>query len=112
MKEAVGWHTLIPRPITGPEEALAFVNECGFCTWGPVPRLSFPNLAEAMGETATSVLDRTWSWKHDLHFAQKLYYGKIIAGQPSFLAPDLLPAFIPALPGPRLPAHRNVTRLY
>jgi hypothetical protein len=25
-----------------------------------VPRLSFPNLAEAMGETATSVLDRTW----------------------------------------------------
>ena len=60
MKYAVRWHALIPRPIMGPEEALAFVNACGFCTWGPVPRLSFPNLAEAMGETATSVLDRTW----------------------------------------------------
>jgi hypothetical protein len=45
MKEAGGWHALIPSPITGPEDALAFVNECGFCTWGPVARLSFPNLA-------------------------------------------------------------------
>jgi hypothetical protein len=99
MKQAVGWHALIPGPITRLEEALAFINECGFCTWGPVPRLSFPNLAEAMGETATSVLDRTWSWKDDLHFEQKLYYGKIIAGQPSFLAPDYLPDFISALAG-------------
>jgi hypothetical protein len=97
MKQAVGWHALIPGPITRPEEALAFINECGFCTWGPVPRLSFPNLAEAMGETATSVLDRTWSWKDDLHFDQQLYYGKIIAGQPSFLTRDYLPDFIAAL---------------
>jgi hypothetical protein len=112
MKQAVGWHALIPGPITRPEEALAFINECGFCTWGPVPRLSFPNLAEAMGETATSVLDRTWSWKDDLHFEQKLYYGKIIAGQPSFLAPDYLPDFISALAGHDLEQERDVTRLY
>src|SRR5947207_11018496 len=112
MKEAVGWHALIPGPITGPEEALAFVSGCGFCTWGPVPRLLFPNLAEAMGETATSVLERTWSWKDDLHFAQQLYYGKIIAGQPSFLAPDYLPDFIAALAGRGLEHERDVTRLY
>jgi hypothetical protein len=97
MKETVGWHALITRPITGPGEALAFINECGFCTWGPVPRLPFPNLAEAMGETATSVLERTWSWKDDLHFAQQIYYGKIIAGKPSFLAPDYLSDFIAAM---------------
>ena len=42
MTEAGGWHALIPGPITGPDEALAFVNDCGFCTWGPVPRLPFP----------------------------------------------------------------------
>jgi hypothetical protein len=112
MTEAGGWHALIPRPITGPEEALAFVTGCGFCTWGPVPRLLFPNLAEAMGETATSVLERTWSWKDDLHFAQQLYYGKIIAGQPSFLAPDYLPDFIAALAGYGLEHERDVTRLY
>ena len=112
MKEAVGWHALIPGPITGPKEALAFVNACGFCTWGPVPRLSFPNLAEAMGESATSVLDRTWSWKDDLHFAQKLYCGKIIVGQPSFLSSDYLPDFIAALAGRGLEQERDVTRLY
>ncbi len=112
MKEAVGWHALIPGTITGPEEALAFVNACGFCTWGPVPRLAFPNLAEAMGETATSVLDRTWWWKDDLHFAQQLYYGKIIAGQPSFLAPDYLPDFIAALAGRGLEYERDVNLLY
>jgi hypothetical protein len=110
MKETVGWHALIPGPITRPEEALAFVNECGFCTWGPVSRLSFPNLAEAMGETATSVLDLTWSWKDDLHFEQQLYYGKIVAGQPSFLAPDYLPDFISALAGRGLEHERDVTR--
>lgn len=112
MKEAVGWHALIPGPITGPEEALAFINGCGFCTWGPVPRLSFPNLAEAMGETATSVLERTWSWKDDLHFEQQLYYGKIITGQPSFLSPDYLPDFISALAGRGLEQERDVARLY
>jgi hypothetical protein len=112
MKEVVGWHALIPGPITRPEEALAFINACGFCTWGPVPRLSFPNLAEAMGETATSVLERTWSWKDDLHFAQQLYYGKIIAGQLSFLAPDYLSDFIAALAGRGLERERDVTRLY
>ena len=112
MKEAIRWHALITGPIKEPDEALAFVNGCGFCTWGPVPRLPFPNLAESMGETATSVLERTWSWKDDLHFAQQLYYGKIIAGQPSFLAPDYLPDFIAALAGRGLEYERDVTHLY
>src|SRR5258708_10710005 len=112
MKEAIGWHALITGPIKEPDEALAFVNGCGFCTWGPVSRRPFPSLAEAMGETATSVLERTWSWKDDLHFAQQLYYGKIIAGQPSFLAPDYLPDFIAALAGRGLEHERDVTHLY
>ncbi len=112
MKEAKGWYALIAGPITGPDEALAFVNRCGFCTWGPVPRLPFPNLAEAMGETATSVLEHTWVWKDDLHFAQQLCYGKIIAGQPSFLAPEYLPDFISALAGRGLEHERDVPRLY
>jgi hypothetical protein len=112
MMETVRWHALITGPITGPDEALAFVTRCGFCTWGPMPRLPFPNLAQAMGETATSVLERTWVWKDDLHFAQQLYYGKIIAGQPSFLAPDYLPDFISALAGRGLEHERDVTRLY
>jgi hypothetical protein len=111
MTEAAGWHALIPGPITGPE-APAFVSGCGFCTWMSVPRLSFPNLAEAMGETATSVLDRTWSWKDELHFEQQLFFGKSIAGQQSYLAPDYLPDFIAAWARPGLEHERDVTRLH
>src|SRR5437016_1476059 len=46
------WQTLIPRPIEGPDDAVAMIEKLGFCTWGPIPRLNFPNLADAMGETA------------------------------------------------------------
>jgi hypothetical protein len=106
-----GWHTLIPRPIKGPDDAVALVTTLGFCTWGPVPRMAFPNLAEAMGETATSVLVRTWFWKDDLHFTRQLYYGKIIAGQPSFIAPGYLADFIAALAGWGLERERDPIRL-
>src|ERR671923_2685949 len=94
-----GWHTLFPRPVAHQEDAAAFVAALGFCTWGAVPGLAFPNLAEAMGETASSVLGRTWFWKDDLHLERRLYYGKIIRGQPSFIAPDYLPDFVAALAG-------------
>lgn len=112
MKETVHWHSWITEPIEGPDAGIAFVERCGFCTWGPLPRLPFPNLAEAMGETSTSVLDKTWFWKDDLHFARQLYYGKIIQGQPSFIAPDYLPDFISALAGRGLEMERDVNQLY
>jgi hypothetical protein len=107
-----GWYTLIPHPIKGPDDAVALVTTLGFCTWGPVSRMAFPNLAEAMGETATSVLARTWFWKDDLHFAQQLYYGKIIAGQPCFIAPGYLADFIAALAGWGLERERDPIKLY
>ncbi len=106
------WHSLIPQPIKEPDDAAALVATLGFCTWGPVPGLAFPNLAEAMGETATSVLARTWFWKDDLHFARQLYYGKIIAGQPSFIAPDYLTDFIAALAGRGREEERDPLQLY
>jgi hypothetical protein len=71
-----------------------------------------PQPGRSHGETAASVLGRTWSWKDDLHFEQQLYYGKIITGQPSFLATDYLPDFISALAGRDLEHERDVTRLY
>jgi hypothetical protein len=106
------WRDLIPQPIQGPDDAVAMIEKLGFCTWGPVPGLDFPNLAEAMGETALSVLNHTWSWKDDLHFERRLYYGKIIAGQPSFLSPDFLPAFIAALAGSDTGRERDYLQLF
>ncbi len=107
-----GWHTLIPQPIKGPDDTVALVTTLGFCTWGPVPGMAFPNLAEAIGETATSVLARIWFWKDDLHFARRLYYGKIIAGQPSIIAPGYLADFIAALAGWGLERERDPIKLY
>ncbi len=107
-----GWRALIPRPITEADDAVAFVTALGFCTWGPIPGLAFPNLAEARGETASSVLAPTWSWKDDLHFARQLYYGKIIGGQPSFIAPYSLSDFIAALAGWGFEGERDPLHLF
>jgi hypothetical protein len=95
------------RAIAGPDDAAAFVEAVGFCTWAPVPGLDFPNLAEAMGRTASSVLYDTWFWKDDLHLARRLYYGKIVRGQPTFVAADFLPDFVAALG-----SERDASRLY
>jgi hypothetical protein len=108
----VGWRDLVQRPVVQEGDAAAFVAGLGFCTWGPVPGLAFPNLAEAMGESAASVLGRTWFWKDDLHFARRLYYGKIIRGQPSFIAPEYLPDFVAALAGTGQEVERDPTRLF
>ena len=110
--KVMGWRGLFPRAITRPHDAVDLVGTLGFCTWGPVPDLDFPNLAEAMGETTSSVLYPTWFWKDDLHIERRLYYGKIIRGQPSFIAPDYLPDFIAALAGRGLEEERDPARLY
>lgn len=61
---------------------------------------------------AISALARTWFWKDDLHFARRLYYGKIIAGQPSIIAPGYLADFIAALAGWGLERERDPIKLY
>ena len=112
MVQTAGWQALVRLPIVHEADAAAFVAALGFCTWGPVPGLAFPNLAEAMGESTLSVLERTWFWKDDLHLERRLYYGKIIRAQPSFISPDYLPDCIAALAGPGQEMERDPTRLF
>jgi hypothetical protein len=106
------WRQFMPAPIATMDDAARFVAALGFCTWGPVPGLDFPNLAVAMGETASSVMDRTWFWKDDLHLERRVYYAKIIRGQPSFIAPTLVPAFVAALDGAEQAAERDPAQLF
>ena len=40
------------------------------------------------------VLGATWFWKDDLHVDRRLYYTRLFAGKPGFIAMDFLPAFI------------------
>ncbi len=106
------WRGLFVPSIRGPDDAVAFVEALGFCTWGPVPGLPFPNLADAMGLTATGVLDQTWFWKDDLHVERRVYYAKIVRGQPTFVHPDLLPDFVAALAGGPHARERDARGLY
>jgi len=106
------WRRGLTLPITDVNDAAGFIERLGFCTWGPVSGLDFPNLAEAMGETAWSVMEQTWFWKDDVHLEKRLYYGKIIRGQPSFIAPEFLPDFVAALGGRGHEAERDPARLY
>lgn len=93
------WRALVPGRVSSEQDAAAFVHTLGFCTWGPVPGLPFPNLAEQMGESGYSVLFHTWFWKDDLHFERALYYAKVVRGQPTFISPQYVPDFVAALSG-------------
>ncbi len=109
---AGGWRVLVPGPIGDADAALAFVDACGFCTTGPVPGIDLPNLADALNATAFSVWYSAWGWKDDLHFDKRLYYGRLIRAQPTFISLDYLPDFIAALGGRGQEVERDPERLY
>ena len=106
------WRRLFQRAVRREADAVAFVEALGFCTWGPVPGMRFPNLAEQMGKTASSVLAATWFWKDDAHLDRRVYYAKVIRGQPSFISPEYLPDFIAAIGGRGQEAERDPQRLF
>ncbi len=91
------------RRVTGEQSALAFINETGFCA-AFTPGLGVPCLREAIEGRREPKLpehiqhDRaiimTWNLKDALPARKAVYYGKAIAGRPSFIALDLLPAFL------------------
>jgi hypothetical protein len=91
------------RRVTGEEGALGFIEETGFCA-AFTPGLGVPCLREAIEGRREPKLpehvqhDRaiimTWNLKDTLPARKAVYYGKVIAGRPSFIALELLPAFL------------------
>lgn len=91
------------RRVTGEQSALAFINETGFCA-AFTPGLGVPCLREAIEGRREPELpehiqhDRaiimTWNLKDSLPARKAVYYGKVIAGRPSFIALELLPVFL------------------
>jgi len=91
------------RRVTGERGALAFINETGFCA-AFTAGLGVPCLREAIEGRREPKLpehiqhDRaiimTWNLKDALPARKAVYYGKVIAGRPSFIALELLPAFL------------------
>ncbi len=88
-----GWHERHQHTVHSEEDVVRFVNAVGCCTVNALERYpDFPSVAVAMGEA--EALWHAWFWKDDLHIAKRLYYTRLFAGRPGFIALDWLPAFI------------------
>jgi hypothetical protein len=91
------------RRVAGEKSALAFIDEVGFCT-GFTAGLGVPCLREAIaGEREPKIpehlqhdyaIGMTWRIKDTLPGKRLVYYGKVIAGRPSFVARDMMAAFL------------------
>jgi hypothetical protein len=91
------------RRVAGEKSALAFINEVGFCT-GFTAGLGIPCLREAIaGEREPKIpehlqhdyaIGMTWGIKDTLPAKRLVYYGKVIGGRPSFIARDMMAAFL------------------
>jgi len=91
------------RRVTGEKSALKFIDEVGFCT-GFTAGMGVPCLREAIaGEREPVVpehiqhdyaIGMTWRIKDSLPQRRAVYYGKVIARRPSFIAREMLGAFL------------------
>lgn len=91
------WRLLGPSPVSNEDGFLDFLNEVGICLWRPHPSMDFPNLAEKMQLADPDDIWNTWFWKDDLHIEKRLYYGKLLAGLPTFVSFGFLPFVLAAL---------------
>jgi hypothetical protein len=106
------------RRIGSERAALAFINETGFCA-AFTAGLGVPCLREAIVGSREPELPEhiqhdpaimmTWRLKDVLPARREVYYGKVIRGRPSFIALELLPAFlrIRVAPGTYLAHYRD-----
>ncbi len=97
MADRPRWYGLDPSPIADGDGLVAFLSHVGICLWTPMPNLDFPNLAEKMDLRKPDDIWDTWFWKDDLHEQKRLYYGKLLAGKPTFVSMDFLPNVVAAL---------------
>jgi hypothetical protein len=98
------------RRISGEDAALAFIEEVGFCA-AFTAGMGVPCLREAIEGMREPPLpehiqhDRaimmTWNIKDALPARKLVYYGKVLGGRPSFVARDLLAAFLRLRAEPR-----------
>jgi len=94
---------VLSRRVTGEKTALGFINETGFCA-AFTAGLGVPCMREAIEGRREPELpehiqhDRafmmTWNLKDTLPARKDVYYGKVIAGRPGFIALAMLPAFL------------------
>lgn len=93
------YHTAANTRLTGPAEALDFVNERGFVYLWPIHGVEMPSLwVAAAGDRP--VADQhddpghvTWRWKDDSLAKKIWYYAKILRGKATFISLEMAPYF-------------------
>jgi hypothetical protein len=83
------------------DQALAFIDDVGFCFTFPSHDVDAPSLFEAVCGECRLVpvvhddpdLGRTWHWKDELPASGAVYYGKLLRKRPTLISLDLLPYF-------------------
>ncbi|HIC87878.1 MAG TPA: hypothetical protein EYP04_00495 [Anaerolineae bacterium] len=81
------------------EEAVAFVEEVGFCFFWPIKGVELPSLWEAVAGPRPVAAQHddpghiTWRWKDELLGQRQWYYGKLLRGKATLVSPSLLPYF-------------------
>ncbi len=87
------WEARWRHAVRQEDDLVRFVQDVGCCTINQLARWpAFPSQEIAMGRP--DVLGVTWFWKDDLHTQKRLYYTRLFAGRPGFIALSLLPTFI------------------
>ena len=105
------YHVSPSRRLRTMTAAAHFINHVGFC-WLFAPgagSLELPSLFEAVkGRRGMQIFDwdddsdRLWGWKSDLPAAHLAYYGKALAGRPSFVSLEMLPSLLAAIGAEKL----------
>jgi hypothetical protein len=95
------YHRTLALRVTTEEQALAFVDEVGFCFLFGDQSVEIPTLWAAVCGSRRDMpndhfdadVGRTWEWKDTLPTRGLIYYGKLLRGKPTLVSLDLLPCF-------------------
>jgi hypothetical protein len=100
-QRSYNYHRTPERRVQTPEEALAFVEEVGFCHFWPIKGAEMPNLFHAIAGRVRPVptqhdnpdIAKCWGWKDASLGQRQWYYGKLLRKRATLASLDLLPAF-------------------
>jgi hypothetical protein len=88
------------RQVRTEEQALAFVNEVGFCFLFRAPHVEAPTLWEAiLGGEYHEIghhdyeTGLAWNWKDTLVVKKQIFYGKLLKQKPTLISLPLFPYF-------------------
>jgi hypothetical protein len=87
--------------VTTKEQAVAFVNDVGFCFLFPIQGVEMPSLWDAIAGRVVKTtnkhsgyeIERTWGWKDEALGQRLWFYGKLLRSRATLVSLDFLPNF-------------------